>query len=310
MLEKDIENLIAQHPDDFFPNSSFKLQGQQVKVANCYADILFIDKYDRKIIIEVKRGILSRDAVGQVIEYYGLLKQQQPDAIIELIVCANVIPHERKLFLENVGIECKELGLSLIQQVANKYNYQFLDDLNRQKKETDTVRSVKTDIENPQIDVSLINVWMFQANPTRYDILNALLDPEVQRYSWYVNQYINQIKQGDIALIWMSGKEAGIYAVAEIISNPSIISETPAEEKYWISNEDKGVKRLRVELINKTILINSPVYRHELKALTKLANLRILRVPQGTNFPVSPAEWQIIKELINKKINSLTVSNI
>ena len=304
MLEKDIENLIAQHPNDFFPNANFTLQGQQVKLGSCYADIVFIDKYERKIIIEVKRGILSRDAAGQVMEYYGLLKEKQPDAIIELILCANTIPHERKHFLENVGIECKELGLSLIQQVATKYNYKFLDDLRKQDNKPQSVMSQKNSAKDFQIDDALVNVWVFQANPNRFDIFNALSDPEVQRHCWQVNQNINKIKKGDIALIWMSGKEAGIYAVAEIASDPSIMGEPPTEEKYWLSNEDKGVERLRVELINKTILINNPVYRYELKAIEKLKNLSILRVAQGTNFSVSDMEWRVIKKLINDKIKS------
>src|SRR4030065_1343844 len=96
----------------------------------------------------------------------------------------------------------------------------------------------------------------------------------------------------------MSGKEAGIYAVAEIASDPSIMGTTPTEEKYWLSNEDKGLERLRVELINKAVLINSPVYRYELKAIEELKNLSILRVAQGTNFPVSSTEWHVIKKLI------------
>ena len=77
MLEKDIENLLANYPDDFFPKAGFILQGQQVRLGNCRADILFKDKYDRTIIIGVKKGILSRDASGQILEYYGLLKQGQ-----------------------------------------------------------------------------------------------------------------------------------------------------------------------------------------------------------------------------------------
>ena len=76
MLEKDIENLIAKYPDEFFPNAGFKLVGQQIKLGKCYADIIFEDKHMRKIIVEVKRGILSRDASGQVMEYYGLLKNE------------------------------------------------------------------------------------------------------------------------------------------------------------------------------------------------------------------------------------------
>jgi hypothetical protein len=301
MKEKDIENLIARYPQDFFPKGDFKLLGQQVRLGNCYADIIFTDKYDRKVIIEVKRGILSRDAAGQIIEYYGLLKLAEPDVIVELIVCANTIPHERKLFLENVGIECKELGLSLIQNVADKYNYKFLDEsvqldiaicagTNQKVRETDY-----------NIDDSQANIWIFQANPDRYDILNILSDSKIQRYTWQVNQYKDKIKKGDIALIWMSGKEAGIYALAEIVTNPSKMGDLPGEEKYWVDDKDKGQKALKVELVNKILLINHPLFRDELKAIADLGQLHILRVAQGTNFPVSSAEWSVIKELIDGK---------
>jgi RecB family endonuclease NucS len=122
MREKDIENLLAQHPEEFFPNAGFRLLGQQVNIGRRFVDIMFVDKYDRTIIIEVKRGLLTRDGAGQIIEYYGLLKQQYPDRIIELILCANVIPSERKLFLENVGIECKELGLALLLNLVEPFS--------------------------------------------------------------------------------------------------------------------------------------------------------------------------------------------
>lgn len=54
MLEKDIENLIAQNPDIIFPNAGFRLVGQQIKLGKCFADIIFEDKHNRKIIVEVK----------------------------------------------------------------------------------------------------------------------------------------------------------------------------------------------------------------------------------------------------------------
>ena len=104
MLEKDIENLIASFPKEFFPKEELKLISQQYTLAKRRIDILFEDKYKRYIIVEVKRGILSREASGQIIEYYGLLKNQFPDKIIELILCANTIPIERKLFLANLLI--------------------------------------------------------------------------------------------------------------------------------------------------------------------------------------------------------------
>jgi predicted RNA-binding protein with PUA-like domain len=292
MLEKDIENLIAKYPEEFFPNSKFALDGQQIRLGTCYADILFTDQYGRKIIIEVKRGILSRDASGQVIEYYGLLKQRDPYAVVELIVCANTIPPERRLFLENVGIECKELGISAIQKIADKYGYKFLD-------EVPNTQEIAP--KDPLFYGGLGRIWIFQGIPNRYDILNALSDPELQQYHWLVNQHIKEIKKGDFALIWMAGKEAGIYAIASIESDPALMLEPPSEEKYWMNDEDKGAERRRVKLTNRVVLLNHPVYRQELKSNEALRNLSIFRNAQGTNFPVTVDEWNVIRGLIDTK---------
>jgi RecB family endonuclease NucS len=100
MLEKDIENLIAQHPEEIFPGEGFILKGQQVVIEGRRLDIQFEDKHKRQIIVEVKRGILTRDASGQIAEYYGLLKNANKENIFELILCANIIPKERRTFLE------------------------------------------------------------------------------------------------------------------------------------------------------------------------------------------------------------------
>ena len=51
MLEKDIENLIAKYPNEFFPKSGFKLIGQQVRLGNKYADIIFQNRFKRQVIV-------------------------------------------------------------------------------------------------------------------------------------------------------------------------------------------------------------------------------------------------------------------
>ncbi len=127
MLEKDIENLIANYPDEVFPNAGFKLVGQQERFGQCLVDIVFTDKYNRTILIEIKRGTLSREATGQVIEYYGLLKKEKPGSIVELVLCANTIPVARRQFLEINGIECKEIGVAKLKEMADKYGYVFLE---------------------------------------------------------------------------------------------------------------------------------------------------------------------------------------
>ncbi len=287
MLEKDIENLIAKYPDEFFPTSGFQLIGQQVRLGRCFADIIFKDKFDRNIIVEVKRGILSRDASGQVMEYYGLLKNEEPESFVELILCANIIPAERKNFLETIGIECKELGINKLNDIASKYNYQYLDS---------KVNKVSDNLSDSSTSLSANQVWIFQANPNRYDILNALADDEAETEKhWLVNRYKNEIAKGDIGLIWLSGKEGGIYAVAEILSNPELLFASEKEEKYWIDSDDKDKKKLRVKMKLKLNLLNNPITKEDLRKTAGLESLSIFRQSQGTNFRVNDNEWEIIK---------------
>lgn len=303
MLEKDIENLIANYPAEFFPGEGFKLLGQQITVEKRRIDVLFEDKHGRQIIVEVKRGILSREASGQIAEYYGLLKLADPLKSYELILCANIIPHERKVFLLNIGIDCKEIALSKIIEVANKYNYTFIDDspayaktrleealtLNKGQNSTTTVSSLAEEETS--------GVWIFQANPKRYDILNALEDPLVgNTIHWLVSRYKDSIHSGHLALIWLSGDSAGIYAVCRIESEPVLMNELPAEIRYWL-NEDAGEK-LRVRMTILKRLINRPVYKIELMKLPETREMGVIKAPQGTNFAVTVAEWHAIAQLL------------
>ena len=71
---------------------------------------------------------------------------------------------------------------------------------------------------------------IFQANPQRYDIIKALDDSEVANYEvhWEVNQYKPEISKEHIGIIWISGKEAGIYAITQILTNPELLEESNA----------------------------------------------------------------------------------
>jgi hypothetical protein len=304
MLEKDIENLIANYPDEFFPHESFKLIGQQHTIENRRIDILFEDKHGRQIVVEVKRGILSREASGQIIEYYGLLKQADPLKTYELILCANVIPQERKLFLENAGIACKELGIARITEVADKYNYAFLDDnptYTKTKLDEAVAKGASSKTykeEQLGLEDDSSGVWVFQANPARYDILNALSDPVVgNSIHWLVSRHRNSIKRGHIGLLWLSGESAGIFAVCRIETDPAVMREFEHESHYWFSDTESEQHRVRLTVIKR--LINRPILKRELLKLPETKAMSIIKAPQGTNFTVTEAEWQAIAGLLS-----------
>lgn len=302
MLEKDIENLIAKYPQEFFPKENLTLKGQQVKIGSCYTDVIFTDKFDRFIIIEIKRGILTREASGQILEYYGLLKEQNPGKSIELILCANIIPYERRLFLERVGIECKELGLSYVQEIAKKYNYKFLDEkiLSNEKIVLAQPKKINFNIDS---DPHSHKVWFFHGNKNKFKAIEALSDslsdPSIID-SWRVREFKEQIKKGDIAILWVSGgSDRGIYAIFEITSEPKFMPIKPKSEKYWIDQELKKNSMLRVSLKITRNLVNRPLLKTTIKNINGLEKLKIFGIIRGrTALEVSISEWEVIKKLI------------
>jgi hypothetical protein len=304
MLEKDIENIVAEHPEDIFPGEGFKLIGQQIVIEGRRLDILFEDKHKRQVIVEVKRGILTRDSSGQLAEYYGLLKNANKDKIYELILCANIIPKERRIFLESIGIECKELGITQITEMAKKYDYKFIDD--QSTFATSTIEDIRRYNKNNESLIGHesiendddISVWVFQGNPNRYDILNALNDIEIgNTIHWLVKQNKNKIHKSHLVLIWMSGKESGIYALARVECEPMLLKENEPERKYWLGDDESIVEnRVRLTILKR--LVNKPILKEELLKIPELSKLSILRQFQGTNFPVRESEWKIICQLI------------
>lgn len=299
MLEKDIENLLEKHPEEFLPNKKLVLVGRQMQLGGYRADLVFQAGPKSKLVMEIKRGLLMREAIGQVGTYYGLLRQSNPSEEIQLMLVANMIPKELAIFMEEkMGIQSLEIPISQINKVAEKYNYKFEDEATPEQKSIARKRVKEFDVLSRRC-----HVWIFQANPKRFDILNALADDRINEDVWLVNQHKNEIKKGDIGLIWMSGKEAGIYAVMDIISDPEFLVDSPISSQYWISDEDKQQRKLRVKISTKLKFPDNPIYKQELKNIPGLSHLSILNFFQGTNFPVRDEEWKIISALIEKKFS-------
>lgn len=147
-------------------------------------------------------------------------------------------------------------------------------------------------------------VWIFQAVPKRYNLLDRLMEVQVgDEDVWMVNQYKNDILSGHIGILWLAGKQAGIYSLVEIISDPEYMVDSEDSTKHWKSDEDKRQKALRVRIKFKLKLLHDKALRKdELKSVLELKNnLSILRRWRGTNFPVSKEEWLVISDLIRKK---------
>lgn len=138
--------------------------------------------------------------------------------------------------------------------------------------------------------------WVFQANPTKvYRIIDALKAGLLR--SWMVNQYKSSVKIGDKVILWVSGENAGVYALATVSSevHSAIVDET--EFKYFI-DQTKKEENDRVNLHMDHNLIESPILKEEVLAHPILRELK--QGTTGTNFPATQLQYDTILNIITK----------
>ena len=142
--------------------------------------------------------------------------------------------------------------------------------------------------------VSATRYWIFQANPSRYAI-NDSLRREREEW-WNLNQHASLVKPGDRVAIWLSGDDSGIYAIGTIIEGPVNRADSTQGQRYWTNPADGKREKPRVKVHYDQVIVNHPLYKAFLEADPQLWDLRVIRFPRGTNFPMTTTEWSALKE--------------
>lgn len=144
--------------------------------------------------------------------------------------------------------------------------------------------------------------WIFQANPKTFRIFDWWDDhPNDQIINWSVRQYGDEIKKGDFVILWLSGTQSGIYAIAEVITNPYSKSYSNEEKKYWVKQTELYKTKLRVDIKYIKKFLDKPISRNFCVDDQILSNLTILKQAQGTNFKVTEIQWNRLMEVISEK---------
>ncbi|BAY42009.1 hypothetical protein NIES2111_64050 (plasmid) [Nostoc sp. NIES-2111] len=105
---------------------------------------------------------------------------------------------------------------------------------------------------------------------------------------WLTTRYAKDMAVGDGVLIGKAGDEAGIYAIAQIIESPKIIT-SPLNIGYWINTSRVGVKPCaKIRFTSK--LLEKPLLRENLKQDPVLKNLIVIRQPNATNYKITQQE--------------------
>jgi hypothetical protein len=139
--------------------------------------------------------------------------------------------------------------------------------------------------------------WIFQANPAKYRIEDSLLLEHEEL--WNLNQHATDVRPGDRVLIWICGKDAGIYAVGTVLTAPVIMSDTPKGMEYWLDPAAGRRPKARVRVRYDKVFPDKPLNKRFLLADPALRDLSIIRSPRGTNFSVTEGEWQGLRHWLN-----------
>src|SRR6266436_4777603 len=112
MIERDMEDLIAKYPRDFFPRQQLTLKGRQESLAGIGRfDLLFEDEFQSAILMELKARTAKYEDATHVARYRDELKRQGHKNVIMWVV-ATQVPPSVKEFLTDKGIEYTEIHLS------------------------------------------------------------------------------------------------------------------------------------------------------------------------------------------------------
>jgi len=132
--------------------------------------------------------------------------------------------------------------------------------------------------------------WLFQANPDKWSLQDDLAQSgSGDGGDWSATRYADEIQTGDAVAFWEAGAEAGIYALG-------IVTGTAFDRANEGYTGKGGETELAIPFRYLTIL-GDPLMKQELSEHPILRDLAVIRSPQGTNFRVTPEEWEAIFDL-------------
>lgn len=95
-----------------------------------------------------------------------------------------------------------------------------------------------------------MRTWIFQANPSRYD-LDAWLATNPSEVEWLVSRYAGQIAPGDNVFLWRAAaseqERSGVFAEATAVSGVREIADDGPPE-FWLEDGDAGSIKPRVRI--------------------------------------------------------------
>lgn len=139
MIERDMEDLIAGFPEDFFRRGRLVLKGRQQSFAGAGRfDLLFEDEFGTNILMELKARAAKYEDATQLAKYKEELERRGEQHVLMWLVAPHV-PSSVREFLDRIGIEYTEIHVAEFRRVAERHG-----------------APIKSEIEGPEVVATAI----------------------------------------------------------------------------------------------------------------------------------------------------------
>lgn len=113
LLEKDLEDIISKYPEII--EDGLTLKERQLTYFGRRMDLLFEDKFKRRLILELKNGPIKDQHIGQIMSYEGMLLTSD-DPTVRIMLVGTRVPPNIQRTLDHHGIAWKELTYSHLKR--------------------------------------------------------------------------------------------------------------------------------------------------------------------------------------------------
>ncbi len=114
LTEKQIEDVFEVFHEQLLEPNLTLIKRQHILENKNRLDLLFTDKTGKNVVLELKKDAISREDVGQMMQYAGLIKNSR------VILAAPIISSSIKIAFEHYGIEYLEFSLDEIEKLYNQ----------------------------------------------------------------------------------------------------------------------------------------------------------------------------------------------
>ncbi|WP_218013519.1 EVE domain-containing protein [Priestia aryabhattai] len=145
-----------------------------------------------------------------------------------------------------------------------------------------------------------MNTWIFQGNPTRFNVDGYILENKTIWWSIRQKHLAEHIQLGDEVFIWRSDGDnkgsGGIVSRTEVIILPQDYTNDDESAAYWYEDvSDKSYLAIKLRVLEVDVEVG--INRIELTEHPKLKDLMILRLRQNTNYLVDEKHKTYLKHL-------------